>query len=152
MEGYMPYIWLVLAVVLGIVEVSTAQLVSIWFVIAAVITSVCAATFLSGSIFWQIVVFVVSSGLCLVFTRPIVRKIRKFDKTMTNSDRYIGKVGVVTADIDWQASTGQVEVDGARWSAKSTVNSIIKAGTSVIVDEIQGVRLVVTPIDSKEKE
>ncbi len=152
MEGYMPYIWLVLAVVLGILEVSTAQLVSIWFVIAAVITSICAATFLSTSIFWQIVVFVIASALCLVFTRPLVKKIRKFDKAKTNSDRYIGKVGIVTTDIDWQTATGQVEVDGARWSAKSDHDSIIKAGTSVIVENIQGVRLVVAPVDSNEKE
>ncbi len=152
MEGYMPYIWLVLAVVLGIVEVSTAQLVSIWFVVAAVITSICAATFLSGSIIWQIVVFVLTSAVCLLLTRPIVRKIRKVDKTKTNSDRYIGRVGTVTVDINWQTSTGQVEVDGARWSAKSADNSFIKAGTTVVVEDIQGVRLVVIPTGSVEKE
>lgn len=152
MEGYMPYIWFVLAVVLGIVEVCTAQLVSIWFVVAAVITSVCSATFISGSIIWQVVVFVFASAVCLLLTRPIVRKIRKVDKTKTNSDRYIGRVGVVTADINWQTSTGQVDVDGARWSAKTADDSIITAGTTVKVEDIQGVRLVVVPTGSSEKE
>ncbi len=146
MEGYLPYIWLVLALILGIVEISTAQLVSIWFVAAAMVTSLCAATFLSDSLWLQIVVFVVVSAAALVLTRPIVRKIRNSDKAKTNSDRYIGKVGIVTIDIDWKTATGQVEVEGSRWSAKSADNQTITAGTNVTVEEIQGVKLIVKPL------
>lgn len=145
MAEYMPYIWLVTAVILGIVEVSTAQLVSIWFVISAVITSICSATFLHHSIIWQVVVFVFVSALCLILTRPILKKIRKTDKTKTNSDRYIGKSGKVIKEINWEQSTGLVEVDGARWSAKSSDNTLIKADTIVKIVDIQGVKLVVTP-------
>mgnify|MGYP003301250209 CR=1 FL=1 len=45
---YMPYIWLGIAVVLAVIEVSTTQLVTLWFVIGAAVTAVCSATFLKG--------------------------------------------------------------------------------------------------------
>ncbi len=151
MEAYMPYIWLFTAVVLGILELSTAQLVSVWFVIAAVITAIFAATFLSGSIWLQVTVFLVLSAICLVLTRPFVKRLKNYSKTKTNSDKNIGKIGKVITAIDWQASTGQVEVEGARWSAKSTHNINIPAGTSVKVEDIQGVKLVVTPVSSFEE-
>ena len=50
---YMPYIWLGIAVVLAVVEVSTTQLVSLWFVIGAAATAVCSATFLKGKAFFS---------------------------------------------------------------------------------------------------
>lgn len=150
MEWIMPCFWLVLAVVLGIVEVCTAQFVSIWFVIAAVITAIFSAFFLADNILWQVVIFVFASALCLALTRPLVRKLKRFDKAKTNSDRHIGSVGKVIIDINRFESTGQVEVDGAKWSAKAADDIIIKAGTTVVVEDIQGVKLVVMPVDIKE--
>lgn len=151
MVAYMPYIWLFTALVLGIIELSTAQLVSVWFVISAVLTAVFAATFLSNSVWLQVVVFLVISAVCLVLTRPFIKKLKNYSKTKTNSDKYIGRIGKVAVTIDWQTSTGQVEVDGARWSAKTVQSIVIPEGTSVKVEDIQGVKLVVTPVSSFEE-
>lgn len=144
MQQYMPYLWLALAVVLTIVEVSTAQLVSIWFVIASVITAVCSATFLKGVFIWQCVAFVLLSALCLVLTKPLVKRIKSTHKTKTNSDRHIGKTGKVVVTIDSASNTGQVDIDGNRWSAKSVDGKVIEKDTEVIVESIEGVKLLVT--------
>lgn len=144
MVQYMPYLWLLVAVVLTIVEVSTAQLVSIWFVIAAVITAVFSTTFLKGIYIWQCVAFVLLSALCLALTKPIVKRIKSTHKTKTNSDRHIGKVGKVIVTIDSASNVGQVEVDGSCWSAKSVDGKIIEKDTEVLIDSIEGVKLIVT--------
>ena len=36
MEQYMPFIWLGIALLMGILEATTAQLVSIWFMFGAI--------------------------------------------------------------------------------------------------------------------
>lgn len=141
---YMPYIWLGIAVVLAIVEVSTTQLVSLWFVIGAAITSVCSATFLEGKLIWQIVIFIAISALTLILTRPLVKKLKTNKIVNTNSDRNIGKTAVVIADINPEDGTGQVKVGAEKWSAKSSDSSLISAGTNVKVVGIEGVKLVVS--------
>ena len=148
----MPFIWLGLAIVLGIIEICTSQLVSIWFVIGAFVTAVCAATFLRDYVFLQVVVFLAVSAIALLLTRPVVKRLRNFNKTKTNSDRNIGKTARVIADIDNTSATGLVEVDGSRWSARSSTGNKISAGTTVLVEEIQGVKLIVTPIENLESE
>lgn len=145
MVQYMPYLWVIIAVALTIIEVSTAQLVSIWFVVAAVITAICSATLLNDSCIWQCVVFVFVSALCLILTKPIVSRIKSTHKTKTNSDRYIGKVGKVIVSIDPTSNTGQIEVEGSRWSAKSLDGTYIDKDTDVTVEAIEGVKLIVSP-------
>ena len=46
-------------------------------------------------------------------------------------------------DIDNLAATGQVRVCGSVWSARSTDGAPIAAGTTVVVDRIEGVKLMV---------
>lgn len=148
----MPFIWLGLAVVLGIIEISTAQLVSIWFVIGAFVTAICSATFLREYVLLQVILFIAISAIALLLTRPLVRKLKSFDKTKTNSDRNIGKTAIVISDIDNTLATGLVEVDGSRWSARSSTGAKIPSGTTVKVEEIQGVKLIVTPAVNSESE
>lgn len=141
---YMPYIWLGIAVVLAVIEVSTTQLVTLWFVIGAAVTAVCSATFLKGQLVWQIVLFIVVSALMLILTRPLVKKLKANEHTSTNSDRNIGKSALVITDIDPELGTGQVRVGNEKWSAKSQDGSKISEGTNVKVVGIEGVKLVVS--------
>lgn len=141
MEAYMPYIWLAVIVVAAVVEASTAQLVSIWFVvggIGALIAELC------GAPLWvQTVVFVVVTGITLLITRPLVKKLLNFKKEDTNAGRYIGKIGIVTGEINNQLGTGQVNVMGSIWTARSSDGSVIEIGTNVLVKSIEGVKLIV---------
>ena len=71
MEQYMPFIWIGFAVVLAVLEISTTQLVSIWFVVGALAAAV--TTVFTDSLLIQVIVFVLISAICLVVTRPFVK-------------------------------------------------------------------------------
>ncbi len=141
---YMPYIWLGIAVVLAIVEVSTTQLVTLWFVIGAAATAVCSATFLKEQLVWQIVIFIAVSAVLLILTRPLVKKLKANEPVSTNSDRNIGKTALVTSEIDPELGVGQVRVGNEKWSAKSENGTKISEGQSVKIVGIEGVKLVVS--------
>ena len=127
----MLYIWILAAVVFGVLEGITAQLVSIWFVLGAVAAAVAAAC--GGAVWLQGV------------TKPLVKKYLRPRIQATNADRCVGRTGVVLEDIDNLAATGQVRVCGSVWSARSTAGAPIAAGTTVVVDRIEGVKRMVRP-------
>ena len=146
--NYMPYVWLAVIVFTTVCEIATAQLVSIWFVIGGIgglITSL-----FTDDIFVQCGVFLVVTLVTLITTRPIVRKMKHFEKTETNSDRAIGKIADVTLEINNLLGQGLVNVEGAVWSARSDDESIIEVGTKVKVLRIEGVKLIVKKLEEKE--
>ena len=141
MEKYMPFIWIGFAIVMAVVEASTTQLVSLWFVLGAVAAAI--STIFTPSIFIQLVVFLVVSALSLAITRPLVKRLRKHRSTVsTNADRLIGQQGIVTKEIKDPFSVGQVKVLGETWSAQSEITPI-EVGAKVEILEIEGVRLIV---------
>ena len=110
-------VWLVIAGVLFVGEILTAGFLLLWFAIAAVVAML--VSFLTTNLFIQILVFVVISILLLIFTRPLLSKYTKSDNTVTNSNAIIGKTALVTEEISLLNSTGQINVDGEIWSAKT---------------------------------
>lgn len=141
MEAYMPYIWLAVIIVAAVVEGVTAQLVSIWFVaggVGALIADLCGA-----NLWVQTVVFVVVTALTLIVTRPLVKKLMNFKHVDTNAGRYIGKIGIVTIEINNTLGTGQVNVSGSIWTARSDDGSVIEVGKHVSIKSIEGVKLIV---------
>lgn len=140
----MIYVWAIFAVFMLICEALTTQLVSIWFVIGGIAAAVtCVFT---DNILIQSIVFLVVSLVCLAATRPLVKKFNDKKKQPTNSDRLIGRVGIVTMDIVNIKGEGQVNVDGKIWSAKSADDREIKTGASVRITSIEGVKLIVEVI------
>ena len=138
----MSWIWLGAVVFFGIVEAVTAGLVSIWFVCGAVAALL--AAFLGAALWLQIALFLVVSAVTLAATRPLVKKM-KTEAVPTNLDRAIGSTARVTEDIDNDAGTGAVYVDGKTWTARSSDGSVIPIGTRVTVERMEGVKLFVTP-------
>lgn len=133
--------WAAAIVIFAVAEAVTAQLVSIWFVagsIAALISALFGATPVV-----QAILFIAVSILALVITRPLVKKYINPKKEYTNADRVIGQTGIVAEDIDNLKATGQVKADGKIWTARSIDNSIIPKGNEVIIDKIEGVKLIV---------
>lgn len=144
----MLWIWLVLLVVFVIVELATVQLVTIWFALGSLAALI--ATFFTDSILIQSVIMVAVSLAALLCTRPFVKKLTKSQKQPTNADMYIGTEGMVTEEIDNLSNSGQLRVKGAVWSARSTDDAvIIPVGQKVIIEKIEGVKLIVTPSESK---
>ena len=130
--------WFILFVILLFIELVTVNLVTIWFAIGAVAAII--TTIFTDSILIQSIVFVVVSILSLLITKPIIKKVKKFDITPTNSDRVIGKVGEVTQKIG-KNKYGEVKVYGNTWTASS--KQVINVGERVKVLSIDGVKLVV---------
>ncbi len=137
----MSIFWLILAVVMFVLEASTAQLVSIWFAIGAI--GGCITSLLTDTLWIQIVVAVLVTLITLVATRPLAKRVTEVKRTNTNSDRYIGKNGVVTITIDEVSASGQVKVGYSVWSAKSSDGSVIEKDSKIVVKAIEGAKLVV---------
>ena len=137
----MSWIWLGTLVVFAIVEASTVSLVSIWFVggsLAALI-----AALLGAELWLQILLFLAVSVLLLLCLRPLIKKFFSPKKVQTNAPANIGKLAVVTEDINNLHSLGAVKLSGLTWSARSAKAEPIKAGTVVRVVGIEGVKLFV---------
>lgn len=114
----MFYIWLIVAIILGIMEVITASLVSIWFVVSAIVTMI--VSLFTNNQFIQIGVFVILGVMLMPISKKIYAKI-KADEIKTNFDRIIGMKGIVTEDII-NGNIGEVKVDGKKWSAYADTN------------------------------
>lgn len=133
-------LWLIAAVVFGVVEIITAPLICIWFCGGALVAALIGG--ITNSMWVSTVAFVVVSGILLAFTRPLVKSKIAPKVQPTNADRIIGKEAVVILGIDPVENVGQIKVDGQVWSAKS--DSIINEGEKVTVSSIEGVKAVVT--------
>ena len=140
-ENFIYIIWAAAIVVFGILEAVTAQLVSIWFVFGAIAALI--ASFFNVPFAVQVVIFVAVTVLALVITRPLVKKFINPKKVKTNADKVVGQTGIVVQDINNVEATGQVKVDGQIWTARSTGNNVIASGNEVIIERIDGVKLIV---------
>lgn len=137
----MTIFWLIFAIVMAVLEGVTVQLVSIWFCIGG--AAACITSLFTDNIIIQAAVFVVVSGIALAVTRPLVRKMKRRGSEPTNADRYIGKTAVVVTAIDNEKAQGMVKVDNEKWTARSQSGEPIAEGTSVTVEAIEGVKLIV---------
>ena len=131
-------LWLIVIILLTILEAVTVNLVCVWFIASGLVSLL--LSFFVESFYIQFVVFVLLGLILMVITRPIL--IKKFGKKdiKTNLDRVLGMDGVVTEEIS-KFKIGEVKVDGKRWSAIS--DQKISIGTTIIVESIDGVKLVV---------
>lgn len=130
--------WLILVIVLTIVELATVNLLTVWFVISGIVAMI--LSFFIDDVTIVSTVFVLLGILLLFTTRPLLKKYLPTQRTRTNADRIIGMHGVVTEEIK-KNSVGEVKVDGKKWSAIS--NSKIPVGSEVIIEAIDGVKVVV---------
>ena len=139
----MFYIWFLIALILGIIEALTTNLVSIWFVLSALVSMI--ISYFIDNIAVQIGIFVVLGILLMPISKKIYRKI-KASNVSTNFDRIIGMKGIVTEDIT-KDSIGEVKVDGKRWSAYADTN--ISKGENIKVLSINSVKIKVKKWEEK---
>ena len=140
---YNSILWLVLTIVFALVEAVTPQLISIWFAGGAIVAFV--TSLFRIPMYAQLIIFVSVSVVLLILTRPFVKKMLKVEPEAMNSDAKIGRIGIVTEDIDNIKSIGTVKLDGLEWSAKSANDTLILKDTQVKIVAIEGVKLVVEP-------
>ena len=137
-------IWLSASGIFFICEIITVGFLVFWLGVGALIAML--VSFFTSNIIIQMSVFVISSGLLIFATRPLVNKISKKDVVPTNVYSLIGKKAVVTEDINWITGKGQIKFEGEIWSAKSKEQINIPAGSEVEIVSIEGVKAFVKPL------
>ena len=136
--------WLIAMVIFAATELMTVSLVSIWFAVGALGAIIVAL--LGGGLILQVTVFLALAIVLLLCLRSLARSHLAPRVTKTNVDAVVGATGIVTTPVNNIAALGQVQVGGIEWSARSTDNSHIPAGTTVKVDRVEGVKVFVSPV------
>ena len=137
----MPFVWLVVAVILGVIEAVTVSLISVWFAIGALAAIIPA--YFGVPVWGQVLVFLAVSAVAFAFTKRFFKDVVKVKKQPTNSDSLIGSDGIVTTEINNLEGSGKVFISGLTWSARSEDGNNIPEGAVVTVFRIEGVTLVV---------
>lgn len=136
-------IWLIVAVVCGIIEVFTMGLWFLWMALAGLVVVIgIKINILSG---WgpEGIAFGVLSILLMIFTRPLLMNALQKREIKSNVNSMIGKVAVVIKDIT-PMETGQIKFYGDVWTAVSPQE--VLAGSRVVIRSIEGVKLHVEPV------
>lgn len=144
----MSLFWLIVLILFGILEAVTVGLASIWFAAGALVALL--SSIAHAPIPVQIVTFLGVSFLTLLLVRPLARRYVNDRKIPTNADRAIGQIAVVTQEIRNLDGRGQVSVSGSLWTARAENNTPIPEGANVRILAIEGVKLLVAPIDDTQ--
>jgi membrane protein implicated in regulation of membrane protease activity len=134
----MLYIWIGIIIAALIVEALTAGLTSIWFVPAAVVCIILELFKVPQAI--QITAFLIFSLVGVLFLRKFSKKSTHVATNVT--DMVIGGEAIVTERIDSLEETGEVKIDGKRWSARLENGGTAEIGDHVEVIRIVGVKLI----------
>ena len=113
--------WLIIFAACLIIEIITLGLTTIWACGGALIAMIIA--FFSGSLALQVVAFLIVTTILFFTTRPLAKN-----------------------DIDNLKSQGQVMIGGVEWTARSKNGDTIESGTEVVINEISGVKAIVTRV------
>lgn len=139
-------IWLVISLFFFILEIATTGFLIFWFGVGGLVATLCSLVI--KNVIVQTLIFIVTSTLLTIFTKPLVDKyVKTTNTTKTNAYSVEGKVGKVTKDIEPIEGRGQVIIDGEAWSAKSFDDSFIPKGTEIKVESLNGVKVIVKPFN-----
>ena len=133
--------WLAVFVLLIVIEFATMGLTTIWFAGGAVAGFI--ASMLGANVVIQAAAFFAVSIVLLIFTRPFAVRYINSNKAKTNIDSLIGQEALVLEEINNIQETGCARLDGKEWTARSVDDTVIPANTVVIVERIEGVKLIV---------
>ncbi len=143
-------LWMLLGAILLIGEMLTVGFFLLWFSVGAFLAGVIALLGLSR--FWQLLVFVLVSGILFAISRKFAEKVTNSQPEGIGANRMSGKQGVVLEEINNEKNIGKVRIDRDEWRADSKNNEIIPEGTHIKVIEIKGTRLIVEPIQEKQEQ
>ena len=133
--------WAIAALLLVVGEIFTSTFALICLAIGAVAAAVAAAV---GCILeMQLVWFIVGTIASFLIVRPLLRRLSKVDEVPTNADALIGRRATVSEEINPQAGTGRVAIDGDDWKAESENDEPIEKGAKVVVVSRESIILTV---------
>ncbi|HCC06605.1 MAG TPA: hypothetical protein DEP72_00370 [Clostridiales bacterium] len=139
-------IWIIVALTFAVLELATNAFILIWFTVGAMLA--CIFDLLNVSLYGQLSVFLLVSFTLVLYTRPFVKKfLDSKHNHKTNLDSIIDSKGTVILEINPALNEGQVSIRGEVWSAVSKDGQIISNDSVVKVEEIKGVKVVVSKVN-----
>ena len=140
--------WIIAGIVFIIIEIFTPGFFTLLLGIACLITALCA--WLQVPIYLQFIIFAIFALVLSIFVRPYLMTVffRNHKEDETNVHALIGKIGMVTEDIDNSISRGNVKLGGETWRSVTKDDSKIEKGQKVIVKNIEGNKVIVEKFDS----
>lgn len=144
--GYDWAAWLGLAVLLGVVEVTTLDLT--FAMLAAGALAGAATGLATDNLVIQALVALVVAIAMLAVVRPVaLRHLRTPLAIRTGTDALVGQRGLVIEAVDGQS--GRIKLKGEVWSARSyDPSTSIEAGRSVEIVQIDGATALVYESES----
>ena len=136
--------WLIAAGIFFIGEMITTGFLIFWLGIGSILALI--VSLFTSNLFIQTAIFVISSILLILATKPLVDRFSKKDTVPTNVYTLSGKKGIVIETIDPKNGKGQIKVGGEIWSALCDENLIIPRDSEIEIIKIQGVKAYVNPI------
>jgi len=136
-------IWLIVAAVLGLVEIVTTTLAFGLVAVAALVGA--AVGFAGGDLALQFGAFAVTAGVGLGIARPFaMRHIRQPPVLRTGTAALVGRSAYVLDEVT--ALGGRVRIGGEEWSARPYDETLtIPKGSFVDVMQIEGATALVYP-------
>ena len=132
-------LWAGIFIVALVVELSTEQLVSVWFCGGAAVAAILAAV---EVVFWvQAVVMVAVSAVLLVLSKTVFIKFFPKKEYRTNYDALIGKEIFITERVEKDVC-GAGKYRDVVWTVLS--DDTIEVGERAVIKEIRGNKLVVS--------
>ncbi len=147
LAGYMWMVWLAIAAVFAVVELSTVSFIALWFGIGAGAAALMAALGFGAPV--QVLVFVaVSTALTLNTRRIFLRWLAQPDSIapVLSDSSLVGKRGVVVTESAGPRSEAALELDGTIWTALPIAGDALVVGEECEVIRIEGNQLYVRPI------
>ena len=136
------FLWIAGALVLGLLELTSLDLVFGMLVVGALAAG--GAAGLGFSFVVQAIVFSLVSTVGLVVARPYIKRAadRSVPDAPTNVDALTGRTALTVTEVDDRS--GQVKLSGETWSARSSERGVrIPADTDVVVVRIDGATAMV---------
>jgi membrane protein implicated in regulation of membrane protease activity len=136
-------IWLVVAAVLGIAEVTTLTLALGLVAFGALVAAVTASAGLPLAV--QLIAFGVASAAVIAIVRPIaVRQIRQPPLLRSGTAALVGREALALTEVS--RHSGRVRIGGEEWTARPyDPGVVIPEGADVDVLAIEGVTALVHP-------
>ena len=133
----MFWIWMAAAAVFVIVEQFAPTLVFLSFAVAAAVSGIY-AQFKPEEFYWQIGIFIMVTVVVFPLSRKFAKRITKPQPRESNVDAMIGKLAVVTQEIE-PHQPGKVKFEGEVWQASA--DERIEPPSKVTIARVEGTRV-----------
>jgi membrane protein implicated in regulation of membrane protease activity len=136
--------WLGLAIVLGVAELLSLDLILLMLAAGALVGMV--AGLLDASVAVQVLAAVATSVAALALVRPsVVKRLQSGPDLVLGHEALVGRQALVISEVSAQG--GQVRIGGEVWSARPYDEDIvIPDGSRVEVFQIKGATALVHPL------